>query len=143
MNIDDAARMREMELEYAWDAHFQGLLEELGESWVKHDEADRHGDSLDRKDAREQRWLRLGAVLVYLRKHPMVAEVRRLRDELFDATSEVQGVAVYRVGAKLARVEALLARIVKYAHEDRAMTPGTTRLARALEEAEAALKDPP
>lgn len=44
---------------------------------------------------------------------------------------------------KLAAANALLARIVKYATEDRATTPGTTRLARALVEAETRLAGQP
>lgn len=39
--------------------------------------------------------------------------------------------------------EGLLLRIVKYAREDQATTPGTTRLARALEEAERFLEAKP
>lgn len=38
------------------------------------------------------------------------------------------------------RLRVLLARAVKYAHEDRAKTPGSTRLARALDEARALLE---
>jgi hypothetical protein len=41
--------------------------------------------------------------------------------------------------AEVERLRALLARILKYAREDRARTPGATRLARALDEADAAL----
>lgn len=37
---------------------------------------------------------------------------------------------------RAAEAEALIGRIVKYAREDRARTPGTTRLARALDEAD-------
>jgi hypothetical protein len=44
---------------------------------------------------------------------------------------------------KLAAANALLGRIVKYAVEDRAITPGTTRLARVLSEAEAHLANQP
>lgn len=40
-------------------------------------------------------------------------------------------------------LEALLGRAIKYAREDRATTPRTTRLARVLREAESALTPPP
>ena len=43
---------------------------------------------------------------------------------------------------QVAQLEALLTRIVKYAREDRAETPGATRLARALAEAERMLARP-
>jgi predicted nucleic acid-binding Zn-ribbon protein len=54
-------------------------------------------------------------------KRHMVEEIRQLR-------------------ARVKELEELLGRAVKYAREDRAVTPGVTRLARVLAEAETALK---
>ena len=41
------------------------------------------------------------------------------------------------------RLRGLLARVVKYCSEDRAVTPGSTRLARVVDEARAALSKAP
>jgi diadenosine tetraphosphate (Ap4A) HIT family hydrolase len=48
---------------------------------------------------------------------------------------------IRRLAARVAKLEGLLGRAVKYAREDRMRTPGTTRLARLLEEASAALSE--
>ncbi len=58
-------------------------------------------------------------------------EVEGLRSELLGARAD----AAKQFEERMALVD-LLGRIVKYAREDRAHTPGTTRLARALAEAE-------
>lgn len=71
-----------------------------------------------------------------------IAELGRERD---GARVVAEQADLYRDASeqKLAAANALLARIVKYATEDRASTPGTTRLARALSEAEAHLSGQP
>lgn len=86
----------------------------------------------------------------------LAAEVRRMRAENSDMV-EHGGVAVYRLvgndSEERASVEELLIefnrrgellkRIVKYAREDRAETPGCNRLARVLEEVEEVLGGEP
>src|SRR5690606_30777860 len=66
----------------------------------------------------------------------MIAIVRDMRMEYGrECLAELMGAEP----AARSEVEALLRRIIKYAREDRARTPGVTRLARALAEAEALL----
>lgn len=69
------------------------------------------------------------------------AEVERLRAELDQAIKERDDYDNDRCAwaTSLAAANELLARSVKYAREDNARTPGTTRLARALDEATAHL----
>lgn len=70
------------------------------------------------------------------------AEVERLTKmverltKMLDVCSAVHGHNV-KTKARLASARALLARVVKYAIEDRAITPGTTRLTRVIGEADA------
>jgi hypothetical protein len=77
------------------------------------------------------------------------------RDEAIAGNNELQhlvkhwqdadptGHALDAANRETRAAKALLARIVKYATEDRASTPGTTRLARVLSEAEAYLSGQP
>jgi chromosome segregation ATPase len=65
------------------------------------------------------------------------AEVERWKD----AGRKVVGATLEAGAEELAKALDLLHRIVKYAREDRAVTPGYTRLARALEEAEALVRE--
>lgn len=84
---------------------------------------------------------------MYERHEELSVELRRRKDKLlvwarqydiayFDTQPEDE---VARLRAEVEQLRALLARILKYAREDRARTPGATRLARALDEADAAL----
>jgi hypothetical protein len=84
-----------------------------------------------------------------------LAKARRERDEAIAGNNELQhlvkhwqdadptGHALDAANRETRAANALLARIVKYATEDRAITPGTTRLARVLSEAEAHLANEP
>ena len=69
------------------------------------------------------------------------ARVELAEARLAEACDQIQSLraALRAAEAQLEAVHALLARIVKYAREDRACTPGVTRLARALSEAKALL----
>ena len=78
------------------------------------------------------------------------AEVERLRDTdsetealRFRALFEEQRLERQYAESRLAAATKLLGRIVKYAQEDNARTPGSTRLARALGEAERLLANAP
>lgn len=84
---------------------------------------------------------------MYERHEELSVELRRRKDKLlvwarqydiayFDTQPEDE---VARLRAEVEQLRELLARILKYAREDRARTPGATRLARALDEADAAL----
>lgn len=84
---------------------------------------------------------------MYERHEELSVELRRRKDKLlvwarqydiayFDTQPEDE---VARLRAEVEQLRALLTRILKYAREDRARTPGATRLARALDEADAAL----
>lgn len=66
--------------------------------------------------------------------HALVAEVERLTT-LANANAQ----RCSDLADENARLRGLLARVVKYAREDNAQTPGTTRLARVLDECAAAL----
>lgn len=72
----------------------------------------------------------------------LCAEVERLDAANTAAEQSIQNLLSDATVAKssLAEARALLARIVKYAIEDRASTPGTTRLARVVVEADDWLK---
>lgn len=124
MTIDDM--IAEVQRWAAWEA--DGFYESSG--------TDRWRDNLSvkRREKEHYEHLRTAAPL-------LAAEVTRLR-------SEVQSYDC--IAADLARVQAeadglrgLLTRIVKYAREDRATTARATRLARVLDEADAALRGDP
>lgn len=81
----------------------------------------------------------------------LVAEVERLRAENAEmgkvtissfaaAAPEIMWSAIAQDrGAYIEHLRSLLERIVKYVHEDKARTPGSTRLERVMAEARAAL----
>lgn len=77
-----------------------------------------------------------------------VSELRDLGLELMQETSKVLNKqageslaeAAERVVKELKECKDVLARVVKYAREDKAVTPGYTRLSRALAECDAILK---
>ncbi len=72
-------------------------------------------------------------------------QIRELRmlNEYSMSERERLAAEIDRLAANGRKVVALLRRIMKYAHEDRARTPGVTRLARALAEAAELLKGEP
>jgi hypothetical protein len=64
--------------------------------------------------------------------------IRQREQEHLEACAEAD-----ELRADLAESNALLTRVEKYAREDRAVTPGCTRLARVLDEIRAVLDEPP
>lgn len=78
-------------------------------------------------------------------RNELRAEVERLRNERDEAEVERGQADAAKLAERKLRIRGtrVLARIVKYAREDRATTPGSTRLARALEGAQALLDGQP
>jgi hypothetical protein len=75
----------------------------------------------------------------------LIDEARTLRELNEHATRERERMAreIERLSANGRMIVSLLRRIVTYAREDRMRTPGVTRLARAIAEAERLIKDEP
>jgi hypothetical protein len=95
---------------------------------------------------------RIEAVIGYSGARPLADTVNAVEQELFvlrDLNShsirerERMAGEIERLSANGRRVVELLRRIITYAREDRARTPGFTRLARALEEADGLIREEP